>query len=203
MRIYCKFFMLLKTMLSSTNFKEGQNRRIELPGKKFNEVVYFLQFLHTLQDIKDDTNIWALAPLCQEYQVDWLSNKIESFIRNCATNRTKTILNYLVLAEDMHFGIEVERSLVSKLLRGFQNISMCLEFLLLSRRMQVWIARRKLADSLKKFLIDPYFDTLPRYGKQTTREKKEAGIKKYKAVDADVVSIFHDLDQPKMELINA
>uniref|UniRef100_A0A7M5UV49 Uncharacterized protein n=1 Tax=Clytia hemisphaerica TaxID=252671 RepID=A0A7M5UV49_9CNID len=42
----------IDSMLSSTNFKEGQNRRIELPGKKFNEVVYFLQHLHSLQDIK-------------------------------------------------------------------------------------------------------------------------------------------------------
>ncbi|XP_066912317.1 uncharacterized protein [Clytia hemisphaerica] len=72
---------VFKAMLQSTNFKEGQNRRIELPGKKFNEVVYFLQHLHSLQDINDDTNIWALAHFCQEYQVDWLSDKIKSFIQ--------------------------------------------------------------------------------------------------------------------------
>ena len=39
---------VFKAMLQSNSFKEGQNRRIELPGKKFNEVVYFLQFLRSL-----------------------------------------------------------------------------------------------------------------------------------------------------------
>ena len=42
---------VFKAMLQSLSFKEGLNRRIELPGKKFIEVVYFLQFLQSLQDI--------------------------------------------------------------------------------------------------------------------------------------------------------
>ena len=41
---------VFKAMLNST-FKEGRNRKIELPGKKFQEIVYFLQFLHAPQDV--------------------------------------------------------------------------------------------------------------------------------------------------------
>ena len=37
---------VFEAMLNST-FKEGRNRKIELPGKKFNEIIYFLQFLHS------------------------------------------------------------------------------------------------------------------------------------------------------------
>ena len=42
---------VFKAMLNST-FKEAQNRRIELPGKKFKEIVYFLQFLHLPQGVR-------------------------------------------------------------------------------------------------------------------------------------------------------
>ena len=37
---------VFKAMLNST-FKEGQDKRIVLPGKKFTEFVYFLQYLHS------------------------------------------------------------------------------------------------------------------------------------------------------------
>ena len=37
---------VFKAMLQSSSFKEGETKRIELPGKSFDEVVYFLSFLN-------------------------------------------------------------------------------------------------------------------------------------------------------------
>ena len=42
---------VFKAMLDSNSFKEGQSKRIELPGKKFNEIAYFLQCLCSPQEI--------------------------------------------------------------------------------------------------------------------------------------------------------
>ena len=144
----------------------------------------------------DDTNIWALAPLCQEYQVDWLSKKIEYLLRNCSTINTRKILSYLVLAEDMNFGIELERSLVYKLHRRFHYIGLYLEFLLLSRRIQVWIARKKLADLLKELWVDPYPSAIYTF----SNEKRVAGIKDCEAVHTEILSLFDDLGQCNIEL---
>ena len=44
---------VFKAMLNSNSFKEGQSRVIELPGKKYLEIVYFLQFLHSPQELGD------------------------------------------------------------------------------------------------------------------------------------------------------
>ena len=42
---------VFKAMLNSNSSKEGQNKRIELPGKQFNEIAYFLQCLCSPQEI--------------------------------------------------------------------------------------------------------------------------------------------------------
>uniref|UniRef100_A0A7M5UTA3 BTB domain-containing protein n=1 Tax=Clytia hemisphaerica TaxID=252671 RepID=A0A7M5UTA3_9CNID len=104
---------VFKAMLSSTDFKEGQNKKIEFPGKKFNEVVYFLHFLRSFRQIQDSTDVLVLAPLCQEYQVDWISNKIKSFLLQDATKDTETILRHLVVTEKIDFGSKVEKKLKS------------------------------------------------------------------------------------------
>ena len=44
---------VFEAMLNSNSFKEGQSRVIELPGKKYLEIVYFLQFLHSPQELGD------------------------------------------------------------------------------------------------------------------------------------------------------
>ena len=55
--IYVSSFLLtnnspvFRAMLNSNSFKEGQSKRIELPGKKFNEIALFLQWLSSPQDI--------------------------------------------------------------------------------------------------------------------------------------------------------
>ena len=42
---------VFKAMLMSTSFKEGQSKRINLPGKKFSEISFFLRFLQAPQEI--------------------------------------------------------------------------------------------------------------------------------------------------------
>ena len=139
----------------------------------------------------DGTNIWVLAPLCQEYQVDWLSNKIKSFMKTCSGN-IKTLLKYIILAGDMNFGIEIQKRLVNKLPGQFQDINMHLEFLLLSRRMKIWITRVKLADLMKDLWA----------GRWVGRNSWIEGlpIKKRQKIADEVVSIFEDLDQRNIEV---
>ena len=56
--IYVSSFLLtnnspvFRAMLRSKSFKEGQSKRIELPGKKFNQILYFLQYLYSPNEIK-------------------------------------------------------------------------------------------------------------------------------------------------------
>ena len=42
---------VFKSMLKSTSFKEGQSKRIELPGKNYSEFLFFLGYLQSPQDI--------------------------------------------------------------------------------------------------------------------------------------------------------
>ena len=57
--IYVNLYLLttnspvFEAMLTSTSFKEGQSKRIELPGKKYTEILFFLHYLQTPQDIRD------------------------------------------------------------------------------------------------------------------------------------------------------
>ena len=44
---------VFEAMLTSTSFKEGQSKRIKLPGKKYTEILFFLHYLQTPQDIRD------------------------------------------------------------------------------------------------------------------------------------------------------
>ena len=52
---------VFKVMLESRSFKEGQNMTVELPGKKMTDVAYFLQFLHSQQEI-NGIPLLALIP---------------------------------------------------------------------------------------------------------------------------------------------
>ncbi|XP_066923572.1 uncharacterized protein [Clytia hemisphaerica] len=135
---------VFKAMLNST-FKEGQTQTIELPGKKFEDFVYFLQFLSPLcrRSIKNETDVVILAPLCQEYQIDWLADKIKTFICSPISN-TKTILKYLSITETMNFGHGIEESVINLIKEPFQNVHMESEFLRLNQRLQILIARKLL-----------------------------------------------------------
>ena len=131
----------------------------------------------------DKTNIWALSPLCQEYQVDWLLGKIKSFVSGSSSSNTKTLLRYLTLAEDLDFGFEFEQSLIEKLKDPFPLIQAHFEFLLLSRRTEIWIARRCLAK-----LVDSYYSEF------------HSELPHYSMIDSEIVSFFEELDQPNIPI---
>ena len=58
-KIHVKSFILtdnspvFKAMLQSTSFKEGQTKTIELPGKRLDEIVYFLEFCKNSRKVVD------------------------------------------------------------------------------------------------------------------------------------------------------
>ena len=101
--------------------------------------------------ISDETDVFILSPLCQEYQIDWLTDKIKSYIlqRNVvpttwSTSNTETVLKYLSLADTMSFGHNVEESVIDLINEPFQNVHMESQFLQLSQRIQILIARKLL-----------------------------------------------------------
>ncbi|XP_066928540.1 uncharacterized protein [Clytia hemisphaerica] len=136
---------VFKAMLNSSSFKEGQNRRIELPGKKYLEVVFFLQCLHSPQDLRDICDypdVFILSQLCREYQVDWLLEKIRDFINKGRFLTKRWILKGILLCEAMNFDpCEV---LVNSIEDNFLDIHMSKDFMELSSKMQVLIARKRM-----------------------------------------------------------
>eukprot|EP00111_Clytia_hemisphaerica_P000482 TCONS_00001385-protein len=158
---------VFKAMLNSVSFKEGQSKRVELPGKKHSEILFFLHHLQTPQDIGniiDFPDITILAPLCREYQVDWLTKKIKDFIRVRAARLNKkgskiVALNYLSFSEEIGFDESNDTLLVNSLSCGFHSLQTCLEFSVLSRHKQVLIARKRLWLLLRHF-FDKYRDLI-------------------------------------------
>ena len=76
----------------------------------------------------------------------------------------------------MDFGVKSEERLIGKFDVGFQCINMHLEFLVLSKRLQIWIARKKLADSLRNVLLG--------FGSTVAHPK---------LIDREIVSFFGEL----------
>ena len=132
-------------------------------------------FLHFL--ISDETDVFILAPLCQEYQVDWLTDKIKSYILNCSTSNTETILKYLSLADTMNFGHHFEEALIDQIDEPFYSVHIESEFIQLTQRLQILIAR--------KLLWKVYVDKL-----DTTGVECLSSI-----IDHSLLSIFDDHQQ--------
>ena len=86
-----------------------------------------------------------LSPLCREYQVDWLIEKIKDYIKSGSIScKTKNILRYLVYSEEMNFGLDIDTELINSFEDNFHTIQMCSEFQNLSLKMQILIARKRL-----------------------------------------------------------
>ena len=51
----------------------------------------------------DQIRVYSLAHLCQEYQVDWLCNKIEKHLSTAKLSNIDIILGYLKISFDMGF----------------------------------------------------------------------------------------------------
>jgi len=68
---------VFKAMLGH-NFEEGRSGRIKLPGKKANNWILFLSYFYPDKTyrLKDKVDYFDLLQLCDEYQVDWVKEKI-------------------------------------------------------------------------------------------------------------------------------
>uniref|UniRef100_A0A7M5XKG7 BTB domain-containing protein n=1 Tax=Clytia hemisphaerica TaxID=252671 RepID=A0A7M5XKG7_9CNID len=121
---------VFKAMLSSNSFKEGQSKRIELPGKNFNQIIYLLQHLYSSKHIGNIHRVRDLSLLCREYQIDWLTEKIKTFIiEEGSKNTADEILQYLTLSEEANFGLPLYETLVNQLHDSFQTIQVCPNFM--------------------------------------------------------------------------
>ncbi|XP_062601679.1 uncharacterized protein LOC134263362, partial [Saccostrea cucullata] len=71
---------VFKAMFSS-DFKKKNATEIELPGKKYKDMEYFLMCLSPNKCLDfNDIIIEKLLPLAQEYQVDSIINKCEKWL---------------------------------------------------------------------------------------------------------------------------
>ena len=89
----------------------------------------------------------VLAPLCREYQVDWLTNKIIATIKEDASSvdmGKQYILKYLSFSEEMDFGTVNDAPLVNSLHDNFHSLQTCSEFSSLSHNKKILIARKRL-----------------------------------------------------------
>ena len=97
----------------------------------------------------ENVDIFTLASICKEYQVDWLIKKIENYLQENIPREiaktTEQILHYLKLASQMCFD-KVERMLLQRLDQPFDVIQAKDEFNLLNRRAKILVARKCLWD---------------------------------------------------------
>ena len=80
--------------------------------------------------------------------------KIKDYILDEGCNHggeTEDILKYLALSEEMEFGASFDEVLINCLNDSFISIHMCADFMSLSRKMQVMIARKRLWLLLRSF----------------------------------------------------
>ena len=86
----------------------------------------------------------VLANLSQEYQIDWLSDEIESYLSTVKLTDIDLILEYLQISKKMEFKNEVENNLVNQISDYFPKIQSSSLFTLLERRIQIDIAKKRL-----------------------------------------------------------
>ena len=92
----------------------------------------------------EHTNINALAFLCQEYQVDWLSDRIENYLLHVKITDTYRILEYIQFSEKMDLKENVVNNLYQQISDHFPVLQGSPLFALISRQIQMKIARKRL-----------------------------------------------------------
>ena len=91
-----------------------------------------------------------MGTLCQEYQVNWLSNQIEKYLSNAKISDTDLILEYIQLSKRMGFtnGDVVVTNLINQFSDHFLKIQNAVLFFAIGRDIQVKIARKRLNDMM-------------------------------------------------------
>lgn len=90
------------------------------------------------------TNIKSLATLCQEYQVDWLSDRIENYLSHAKIFGTDLLLEYMQLSKNMNFKFEVVTNLLNQFSDHFPKIQSSPLFVSVDRHIQILVARKRL-----------------------------------------------------------
>ena len=85
-----------------------------------------------------------MAFLRQEYQVDWLSNRIENYLLSAKIFDTDLLLEYMQLSKKMNFKVEVATNLLNQFSDNFQKIQASPLFASVDRQMQILVARKRL-----------------------------------------------------------
>ena len=91
-----------------------------------------------------------MGTLCQEYQVNWLSNQIEKYLSNAKISDTDLILEYIQLSKRMGFtnGDVVVTNLINQFSDHFLKIQNAVLFFAIGRDIQMKIARKRLNDMM-------------------------------------------------------
>ena len=94
----------------------------------------------------------ALTPLCREYQVDWLFEKLQDSLKepNEAFEDLETLLKCILFAEEMNFDQSIKAILINEVSDDFLSFHMSSDFMSLSKNTQVLIARKRLWLLLRK-----------------------------------------------------
>ena len=91
-----------------------------------------------------DTNFKVLAILCQEYQIDWLSNRIENYLLHAKIRNTDLLLEYMQLSKKMDFKFKVVTNLINQFTDYFPIIQTSPFFASIDRQLQILVARKRL-----------------------------------------------------------
>ena len=106
----------------------------------------------------ENVDIFTLASICKEYQVDWLIKKIENYLQEIIPRgiekTTEQILHYLKLASQMCFD-KVEIMLLQCLNQAFDVIQAKDEFSLLNRRGKILVTRKCLWNVTSIDAVEP------------------------------------------------
>eukprot|EP00111_Clytia_hemisphaerica_P015762 TCONS_00046536-protein len=117
---------------------------LELPWKNTKEVVLFFTFLTKPCKIERDVDLYALASICQEYQVQWIIDKIGNYISTKVKFGGETyqsLLRFLKLA-CMIKKEDVVKKLIQILDQPFQLLKMTEEFTWLNTSAKILVARK-------------------------------------------------------------
>jgi len=131
------FSAVFKAMLSD-RFKEGQQNKIELPGKKACDVIRLFRFFYHDKDtpITDTCNFYSILSMCEEYELEWVSKKIISYL----TDRVSAYDEYSTnMTEKMLFEYRYDSD--ASVFTRSKNDSLFMYFLLVSERFEIKAVR--------------------------------------------------------------
>ncbi|XP_066910196.1 uncharacterized protein [Clytia hemisphaerica] len=103
MRLYVESFTLVnhspvfKKMLETASRDESGKKVLAMPGNDVNQVAHLLTYLSSAREIGSHSDVVSLASLAEKFQIKWLMNKIEVFLKTVQEDRPEYISKYLKL----------------------------------------------------------------------------------------------------------